>query len=220
MTTPRSQFLKNDVSMTMPVRRTSVRTTPAVHSRIREKRRMMSALLKRLADAEVHSPPACLRNSVHQQPGNRVELVADVESKRTEWSLVAEARAHGMAEVAEVDVPAVRPHGAGVVEQHGPQAAVDRRAGFGRELEHAFAAHRQSADERTELVAAPASDARGAAEEELARERDGGRVGRRRRDVAELRAIGPRESRSDGQIVPCLRRDLRKFERTGQQAAR
>src|SRR5215813_9925026 len=130
MTTPRSQFLKNDVSMTMPVRRTSVRTTPAVHSRIREKRRMMSALLKRLADAEMHTPPACLRIAVHQQPGNRVELVADVETKRADGCRVPESGADSVTEVAQVDGPAIRPDVTGVVEHHRAQTAADCRARF------------------------------------------------------------------------------------------
>src|SRR6185312_7979891 len=220
MMTPRTQFLKNGVSVTTPASSTSVRRAPAVQSRIRVSRLMGDLGSEGLADAEVHAPPSRLGFAVHEQSRDRVELVADVEAKRTDGRLVAEAGADGAAQIVQFDLPAVRPDVAGVEEQDRAEAAADPLAAFEAVLEHAVAADRQARfAQRAELVAPPPANARRPAEEKLSRERHRGGVVRGRADIAELRAVGEREPAADGEVVAAVERDLREAERARQQVA-
>src|ERR1043166_8187907 len=119
----------------------------------------------------MHAPPPRLRVAVDQESGDRIELPADVETQRPDRRLIADARADRAPQIVQVNVPAVRPHVAGVEEQHRAEAAADPRTPFEAVLEHAVAADREPrVAERADLVAAPASDARRAAEEKLHRE--------------------------------------------------
>ena len=66
------------------------------------------AASERLSNAEVDADAALLRFAVDQQAFDRVELVADVEARRPDGRLVAEARTNGVAQIAEVEVLASR----------------------------------------------------------------------------------------------------------------
>src|SRR6266487_737445 len=50
--------------------------------------------LESLPDAEVEAEPARLWLAVHHEARNRVQLIAQVGSKRTDRRLIAQARAH------------------------------------------------------------------------------------------------------------------------------
>src|SRR4051812_22818465 len=92
----------------------------------------------------MHAPPPRLRVAVDEKSGNRIELVADVEAQRPDRCLIAQAGAHGAAEVVELQAPAVRPDVARVEKQDAAEAAVDARARFQAVLEHAVAADREA----------------------------------------------------------------------------
>ena len=58
-----------------------------------------------LPDAEVHAEAPLLRLAVDEQPLDRIQLIADVEARRTDRRLVAEPGPDGVSQIAEVDVP-------------------------------------------------------------------------------------------------------------------
>src|SRR5271169_3955732 len=119
----------------------------------------MDHISVRLADAELNAPPVRLGLTVHQQARNRVELVAEVETHRTDGRLIPEPRPHRVAEIVQPDVPAVRPDVSAVEEQHRAEVASNNRAGFRTECEQAVASNGQSPEQRTYLVGAPPADA-------------------------------------------------------------
>src|SRR3954454_19671057 len=116
----------------------------------------------------MHAPPPRLRVAVHQQSGNRVELIADVEAKRTDGCGVPQTSADGVAKIIQMHVPTARPHIAGVQEHHGAETAANRGARFRREREHAVSTDREAIDKWAQFVAAPTADAGRTSEEELA----------------------------------------------------
>src|SRR5262245_15715334 len=162
--------------------------------------------LERLSDAEVNAPAAIARFAVHEQTGNRVELVAEVEAERTDRRLVAQPRSDRVAKIVELDPERLCPDVAGIEEEHGAEAAAERGAKLLAEQEHAVAADRQSRSaERAHLVASPSANAGGATEKVLFRKRYVDLVETNRMDVAQLHAAGDYEVVVDRQVVPRIR---------------
>src|SRR5262245_10919975 len=155
----------------------------------------------------MNSPVTIRWLTVHQQPRNRIELIAVVESEGPDRSLIAQADADRVAEVAEIERERLVPDVAAVEENHAAEIAVNRRAQFFGEREHAVAADRQSFDERADLVAAPAADAGGAAQEVLLGERHVHLIDADRIDVAELETARDHESIADREIVAAIGRE-------------
>src|SRR5260370_40481961 len=67
--------------------------------------------LKGLSNREVEAEASSLRLAVHQQPGQRIELVAEVHADRTDRRQVAQAGARAVAQVVEGQVPGGGPDG-------------------------------------------------------------------------------------------------------------
>src|SRR5437660_7597767 len=135
----------------------------------------------------MNAPAARLRAAVHQQTRNRIELPPEVETQRSDRRVVAQARADGIAQIAEPHTARLRPHVARVEEEDAAEVAAQRRADFLAQAEHAVAADRKArAAQRTHFVASPPADARRAAEKVLLRERHVRLVEADRPDVAEL----------------------------------
>ena len=65
-------------------------------------------------------------------PGIWIELIAHVETNRSDRRLIAEARTDGVVQIAEADAPGVRPDVAAVEEQDAAEIAEERRAKLGR----------------------------------------------------------------------------------------
>ena len=87
--------------------------------------------------------------------------------------------------------------------------------------QHRVAADRRAfAAERAHLVAAPAADARGAAEEKLLRERHVAGIVGLRVDVADLQAVGDHQAFAHRQEVPRIEGQRREVERARQEATR
>src|SRR5262245_65061244 len=80
---PRSQSLNHAV-WTMTASAMVSATTAARPNATKRKIRRSRRTSERLADAEVDPPSARLRLAVDDQPGNRVELIAPVETDRTD----------------------------------------------------------------------------------------------------------------------------------------
>src|SRR5687768_1437454 len=116
--------------------------------------------------------PAALLLAVNQEAGNRIDLVAHVEPERTDRRQVAEARADVFPEIAEIEIPRVVPHVAGIGEEHAAQVAPDRHAQLGGALEHRVPADRDALEERRHFEPPPAAQAGGAAEKIASEERD------------------------------------------------
>src|SRR6185503_17458370 len=57
-----------------------------------------------LPDAEVHPEAALLRLPVDEQSVDRIQLIADVEPRRTDRRLIAEAWTHRPSQIGGVDV--------------------------------------------------------------------------------------------------------------------
>src|SRR5262245_37308935 len=133
---------------------------------------MRRAPLERLTNTEVHPPPARLRLAVHQQVVDGVQLIADIETKRTDRRLIPEPDADRVTQIVEPNAAGFGPHVAAVVEEHRAVLPGQRGADFFGDGEHAVAANRHAGAERAHLVTPPAADARGAAEKVLLRERD------------------------------------------------
>src|SRR5689334_7748999 len=132
------------------------------------------------------APAAEILLAVDDQPGNRIELVPEIEADRPDRRLVAEPGPDGVPEIPEVDRPRISPDVARVEEQHAAKVAAQRRAQLLAPREHAVAAERQSVLERADLVAAPSANARRAAEEEAFRERNIRRVAAAGPEVPDL----------------------------------
>ena len=58
-----------------------------------------------LADAEVEPEPAGLRLAIDHQPGNRVQLIAEIGAERADRRVVANARTDVVAQIVEIEVP-------------------------------------------------------------------------------------------------------------------
>src|SRR5262245_34278561 len=106
------------------------------------------------------NPPVAIgRLTVDEQPRNRIELIAVVETERTDRRLVAKASANRIAEVAELEVEWVVPHVAAVEKDDDAEIPADCGPQLFVERQHAVAAHRQPFDQRTDLEPSPAADA-------------------------------------------------------------
>src|ERR1700730_12812930 len=106
---------------------TSVSTMSSARSR-RLASRMTS---ERLSDAEVHAPPAGLRHTVHQQPGNGIELISEVEADRPDRRLIPQSRSNRVPQIVQVDIPRARPDVSGIEERDATEVAVKHRAQLG-----------------------------------------------------------------------------------------
>src|SRR5688572_11127959 len=121
---------------------------------------------KRLTDTEVKAKRPRLLRAVDEQPWNRIQLKADVESRRADRRHVADTWSHRVAEIPEVQIPRLRPDVAVIEEGHHPELAGERDADLRRPLEHRQAADRKAESAQgTHFVPPPAADARRAAEE-------------------------------------------------------
>src|SRR4051812_25770349 len=161
--------------------------------------------LERLADAEMNAPMALFRSAVDDQPRDRIELVAEVESHGTDRRLVAEPGARRIVQIVQSHAPVFCPHVAAVHEHDPPEAAVQGTAQLGTEREHRVAADRQPrAAERAHFVAAPPADAGGTAEEKFLGKRHLRGVAARRVDVAELQTIRQHDPLADRQVMPAV----------------
>src|SRR5688572_7940581 len=119
-----------------------------------------------LADAEVHPDAALLRRAVHEKAFDWIELVPDVEARRTDGRLIADAWAHRVAQVADIEIPRISPDISEVEKRRRPELPSDGNAELGRALEHRQSADRETETaERAHLVASPAADVRCAAQE-------------------------------------------------------
>src|SRR5690606_3497487 len=141
--------------------------SPGHRARVTNRTSQITDALERLADAEVDAPAPLLRLAVHEQIRDRVHLIAEIDTSRADRRQVSKPRTHRHAQIAEIEVPRLRPDVAVVDEADGADPVGDRHAHLARPFEHREAADREAeAAQRAHLVASPAADARGAAEEE------------------------------------------------------
>src|SRR5688572_4700244 len=132
----------------------------------------MRCASKRLTDAEMETEAPGLRLAVHQQSGERIQLVAEVHADRTDRCPVAQAGTDVVAPAGVVAyvTAAVRPDDAAVDKGDTGEAAPDRRPQFRRESGELRAADRQPGPaQRRHFEAAPAAQV-GCATEEVALE--------------------------------------------------
>src|SRR5262245_9589460 len=80
---------------------------------------------ERLPDREVHSPAAVVRLAVDHEVRNRIELIAVVEANRADWRHIAKAGSDRVAQIVQLPAERLRPHVAGVHEDHAAEVAVD-----------------------------------------------------------------------------------------------
>src|SRR5262249_43556187 len=112
----------------------------------------------------MQAPAARLRAAVDDQPRNRIQLVSQVEPERSDRRLVRQTRTNRIAQIVQIDVPRAGPHIADVEKEHASKAPAQWRAELLADGEHAVAAERDARfGQRADLVAAPSSNARGAA---------------------------------------------------------
>src|SRR5439155_22898923 len=176
---------------------------------------------KRLADAEMEAPPSCLWRGADQQTRNGIELVADVESKRTDRRLITESRADRITEIAELECERIGPDVAGIEKHDGAPIAAQRAAKLFAHQEHAVAAQRQSRSaERTHLVPSPSANRRRAAEEVPLRKRRVARNQTRRPKIDEHQAAGQDDLLADWQVLPAINRHCVVVERARHEASR
>src|SRR5712692_1509745 len=139
----RSRFLNQAVSATITAAAVaptiSVRTMTSACSRRRARR-----MSERLSDSEMHAPAPGLWRAVDEQPGDRIELVAKVESNRTDRCLIPQSRTDGIAQIVQPDSPGASPHVPRIKEQDPAEIAVQRRAQLRAERQRAVAANRQA----------------------------------------------------------------------------
>src|SRR5215510_6891029 len=96
---PRSHSLNQVVCDTM----TAIAVTPTISVQMnattcRNLRAMVISCLKRLADAEVNAPRACLRFAVHLQVRDPVELISKVDACLTDRREISESGSGGVHE--------------------------------------------------------------------------------------------------------------------------
>src|SRR5262245_31155525 len=112
----------------------------------------------------MHPPPPELGLVVHQQAWDRIQLVPEVEANRSDRSPIAKPGAYVISNIPEIDLVPIGPDVTGVEEQHAAQLTAKGDPRLRTERQHRLAADRKTGAERTDFVAAPASQARGAAE--------------------------------------------------------
>src|SRR3954468_13015377 len=78
--------------------------------------------LERLADAEMNAPMTLFRGAVDDQPRDRIELVPEIESHRSDRCLVAQPGANRVVQIVESNAPAICPHVAAVHEHDAAKA--------------------------------------------------------------------------------------------------
>src|SRR5688500_8723702 len=103
---------------------------------------------ERLPDAEVEPDPPRLLLAVDQKPGDRIQLVTDIQAERSDRRLVAQPRTDVVTEIALVDVPRVRPDVARVEEYYRAEVAADGRSHLVRRVQERRAADDLSVDQR------------------------------------------------------------------------
>src|SRR5215208_1852315 len=133
---PRSHSLNQVVCVTM----TTIDATPTISVQMnattcRNLRATVMAILKRLADAEVNAPVARFRVAVYPQVGKAIQLVAEVDARRTNRCQVPEPRSCGVHQCRRHPEGLVR-HVAEVEERHSSELAKQRLADFGRSFQH------------------------------------------------------------------------------------
>src|SRR5262245_1095581 len=129
--------------------------------------------LESLSNAEVETVRSRLRLSVDEEPGNRIQLKADISTNRTDRRLIAEARANVPSQIVEIKVPFAGPDVAAVDENDGPEIPPDIRAKLGgkiHEREPAYPKARSA--QRRHFVAPPATEVRRTTEKIPLEERD------------------------------------------------
>src|SRR5690606_37635280 len=126
----------------------------------------MARMSERLPYREVDAPVPRLGLATHDEAVDGRQLVPEVETHGPDRRGIADPRARVHAQRAEVDVAASPPHVAGVNEADEPQALGHGNARLDRRLEQREATDRQAGvGERADVVAAPATEARRAAQE-------------------------------------------------------
>src|SRR5665213_3771634 len=102
------------------------------------------------------APVARLGLAVHEQAGDVVELVAEVESNRANGRLIPKAGADVIPQIAEVHRRAVGPYISGVGEDHTAEISADHGAHFLAHGDQTVAAERNPrVADRAHLVASP-----------------------------------------------------------------
>ena len=141
------------------------------------------------------------RLAIDDEIGNRIQLIAEVESQGSHRRPVAQTGPHVIPQVVQPDVAGVRPDVAAIDEQHAAQFLEQVRAQLDARREHAVPAQRQAGiAERTDLVSAPAAKAGRPAEKVLLRERHVD-VAAPRHDIPALQAAGDDQPIAQAQIV-------------------
>src|SRR3954466_15449162 len=116
--------------------------------------------LEGLTDAEVHAPAALFGRAVDEQTFERIELIPEVHTDRTDWSQVAQPRADGVAHVTGIEVPRLGPDVSVIEKRNRTQLASHRHPHFRRAFEHRQAADRESEPaQRADFVPSPTADA-------------------------------------------------------------
>src|SRR5687767_12254836 len=118
----------------------SVPTTATTCNNRRSAR--MGVELEGLSNREVEAETARLGFAVHQQPLDWIELVPQVGTDRADRRVIAEAGAHVVPHVTDVEVPGLLPDVSAVQEEHAPQVSPDRHTGFDGEIGERVAADR------------------------------------------------------------------------------
>src|SRR6185295_16988456 len=175
--------------------------------------------LKGLPDAEMKADAARLGCAVHEEAGNRIELVADIKTNRTDRRLIAQSRSDRVAQIAQVESERVRPHVAGVEEQHPAQIAAQHRAQLFADRQQAVAADRQAVDERADLESPPPANARRAAEKIPLPERHVLGVVADRPQACYLHAAGEHELVADRKVMAAVSRGRVVVERPRHEAS-
>src|SRR6185503_2864827 len=153
---------------------------------------MTHTSLERLADAEVNAPRARLRFAVHLQVRDPIELIAEIDARRTDRREISETGACGVDESRRHVERPVR-HVAEIEEGDASELADQRLADFGRSFQHRQPSDRQAkAAEGADLEASPAANARCTAQEVALEERNTGGPAKRV-DGAEMHAVRPDE---------------------------
>src|SRR5580765_2421132 len=160
-----------------------------------------------------------LWTAVDEQTRNRIQLIAEVEPNRADRRVIPEPWTDVVPQIGQIDPERLAPHVAAIQEQHDPEVAVEGRAQFLAELEHAVAADRKPPGERAHFEAAPAAEARRTAEEKLLGKRDIRRAAGRTK-VPELQPAGEHDAFAERQIVTGILRDRVVMERPRHQPSR
>src|SRR5690349_20569880 len=101
---PRSHSLNQVVCVTM----TAIDVTPTISVQRKAttcRDRRAADISEGLTDAEVDAPVALLRITIDPEVVDLRQLVAEIESRRSNRREIAQARTDGVTEIADVEVP-------------------------------------------------------------------------------------------------------------------